>query len=590
MLKRTIVLLAAVLAIPGLGFAEEPSGERPPGYVGPSIGHSKPTDTSPDFVPIPDRWRLGMPEWNRYQRSIESPYVPGHWWDPYNQNVLKGDFPILGQNVFMNLSAILDTIFEARRIPTAANPSASTPDKADNFGNPEQYFLNHNFIASVSVFQGDTAFKPRDWELRVTGVFNFNFLKTFETGIVNADVREGTTRTKDFASLQEFFFEYHLADLSPNYDFVSFRAGIQPFVSDFRGFVFNDDNLGFRFFGNLGSNRYQYNIAYFHQLEKDTNSGLNEIFNTRREHVGIVNYFHQDFIWPGYTIELTANYLHDSGGEHTDANGFVVRPALVGTPQTHTLDVAYLGWNGDGHIGPLNVNHSFYQVLGRDTRNPIAGRPLDLNAQMAAMELSMDFDWLRPKATFFWASGDNNPRDGAGKGFDSILDNPNFAGGEFSYFVRQGIPLPTSNLTLKDRFSLLPALRSSKLEGQANYVNPGIFLMGIGADVDLTPKVRLSLEANYLRFHHTEPLELVLFQDHIRPTIGWDLSAGVRWRPFLIDNVIVSVGGATLVGGEGLKDIYQTKEFVFGPLGLEKISNSRNVILYSGFLSLTFTY
>jgi hypothetical protein len=371
---------------------------------------------------------------------------------------------------------------------------------------------------------------------------------------------------------------------------VSFRAGIQPFVSDFRGFVFNDDNLGFRFFGNLGSNRYQYNIAYFHQLEKDTNSGLNEIFNTRREHVGIVNYFHQDFIWPGYTIELTANYLHDSGGEHTDENGFVVRPALVGTPQTHTLDSVYLGWNGDGHIGPLNVNHAFYQVLGRDTRNPIAGRPLDLNAQMAALELSMDFDWFRPKATFFWASGDNNPRDGAGKGFDSILDNPNFAGGEFSYFVRQGIPLPTSSLTLKDRFSLLPALRSSKLEGQANYVNPGIFLFGIGADVDLTPKVRLSLEANYLRFHHTEPLELVLFQDHIRPTIGWDLSAGVRWRPFLIDNVIVSVGGATLVGGEGFKDIYQTNEFVFGPLGLEKIHNTRNVILYSGFMSLTFTY
>src|SRR5229473_2394400 len=60
----------------------------------PAIGcrrHQRPTDTSPDFVPIPDRWRLGLPEWNRYERSIESPYVPGRWWDPYNQNVLKGD-------------------------------------------------------------------------------------------------------------------------------------------------------------------------------------------------------------------------------------------------------------------------------------------------------------------------------------------------------------------------------------------------------------------------------------------------------------------------------------------------------------------
>jgi len=590
MLKRTIVLLAMVLALPGVGFAEEPSGDQPPGFVGPSLGHPKPTDTSPDFVPIPDRWRIGMPVWNRFDRSIESGYVPGHWWDPYNQNVVKGDYPIYGQNVFMNLSAILDTIFDARRVPTPANPSSPSPGSADVFGNPSQYALQNNFILSLSVFEGDTAFKPRDWEFRVTGVFNLNFLKTFENGVVNADVREGTTRTKDYSSFQELFFEYHLADLSPNYDFLSFRAGIQPFVSDFRGFVFNDDNLGYRFFGNLGSNRYQYNAAYFHTLEKDTNSGLNEIFNTRRQHVGIVNYFNQDFIWPGYTIQLTANYLHDSGGEHTDKNGFVVRPALVGTPQTHTLDVAYLGWNGDGHIGPLNVNHSFYQVLGRDTRNPIAGKPQDLNAQMAALELSMDFDWFRPKATFFWASGDNNPLDGQGRGFDAIFDNPNFAGSDFSYFIREGIPLVTTNLSLKGPNSLLPTLRSSKLEGQANYVNPGLFLFGIGADIDVTPKVRLSLEANKLRFHHTEPLELVLFQDHIRSELGWDLSAGVRWRPFLIDNVIVAVGGATFIGGEGFKDIFQTDKFVFGPLGLEKQHSTQNTILYSGFLSLTFTY
>ena len=35
------------------------------------------------FEPVPDRWRIG------YTRNLV---------DPYNQNVLKGDYPILGQN------------------------------------------------------------------------------------------------------------------------------------------------------------------------------------------------------------------------------------------------------------------------------------------------------------------------------------------------------------------------------------------------------------------------------------------------------------------------------------------------------------
>jgi hypothetical protein len=250
----------------------------------------------------------------------------------------------------------------------------------------------------------------------------------------------------------------------------------------------------------------------------------------------------------------------------------------------------YLGITSDGHIGPLNINQAFYQVLGRDTRNPIAGKAQDLNAQMGALELSMDFDWLRPKFTFFWASGDDKPLDGRGRGFDSIIDNPNFAGGGFSYFVRQGIPLPTSSLELKGRNSLLPALRSSKIEGQPNYINPGLFLYGIGTDVDLTPKMKTFFQANYIRFQHTQPLQQILFQDRIRNEVGWDLSLGLRWRPLLTDNIIVNMGGAVLVGGDGFKDIYQTKDFVFGTGGLEAQSSSHTQTLYSTFLSVTLTF
>jgi len=214
------------------------------------------------------------------------------------------------------------------------------------------------------------------------------------------------------------------------------------------------------------------------------------------------------------------------------------------------------------------VNHAFYQVLGRDSRNPISARSADINARMAALEVSVDLDWVRPKFSFFWASGDGDPFDGVARGFDSIIDNPNFAGGGFSYWVRQGIPLATTSVELTGRNSLLPALRSSKIEGQPNYINPGLFLFGVGADFELTPKLRLSLQANKVRFHKTETLEVLLFQDRVRNDVGWDLSMGVRWRPLLIDNVIVNVGGATFIGGDGFKE-HQDVQAVFTTLELD---------------------
>jgi hypothetical protein len=107
--------------------------------------------------------------------------------------------------------------------------------------------------------------------------------------------------------------------------------------------------------------------------------------------------------------------------------------------------------------------------------------------------------------------------------------------------------------------SLLPDLRSSKNEGQANFENPGIFLGNLGTDFDITPKLRGFVNVNYLRFERTETLEQILFQAPIRHSIGWDSSVGVRYRPPLTENISITAGAATLVPGQGLKDIYTGK-------------------------------
>ena len=99
----------------------------------------------------------------------------------------------------------------------------------------------------------------------------------------------------------------------------------------FRGFIFADTNRAIRLFGTAAGNRVQFNLIFFRQQEMETNSFLNT-FDDRRQNILIANYYRQDFIWPGYTAQFSLHYLRDAGGEHVDANGFVVRPAVVGVP------------------------------------------------------------------------------------------------------------------------------------------------------------------------------------------------------------------------------------------------------------------
>ena len=63
---------------------------------------------------------------------------------------------------------------------------------------------------------------------------------------MNADAREGKTRNDHHLGIQAAFIDKHLRNVSDNYDFDSFRIGIQPFSSDFRGFLFQDNQLGRR--------------------------------------------------------------------------------------------------------------------------------------------------------------------------------------------------------------------------------------------------------------------------------------------------------------------------------------------------------
>jgi len=571
-----LALLLAPLALAGASRADEATapvgdarvaqeqripGQPPPAVPPPenlgnpnAIPPPKPSPTD-NFLPIPDRWRL-----------LDALGRTENLFDPYNTNTLKGDKPVFGKDWFFELSAISDTLYEPARVPTPVSAQASVRQgEHDVFGHYGRTLVSQTGILSLSLIKGDTAYKPPELEINLTPVFNFNHAEVDELGVLNVNPAKGLTRDDSFPALQEAFVDYHIRNVSERYDFDSVRVGIQPFSTDFRGFLFQDSQLGVRLFGNRDNNHWQYNLAYFRRLEKDTNSGLNDIGKRlRKDDVIAANLYRQDFPVQGFTSQLTfvRNVNREGNDVYFNNNGFLVRPLPLGDFRGYNYDVNYLGFNGDGHFGRINLTTSAYWALGHQTHNPfssLANSSQTINAFFFAAEPSIDFDWIRVRASALFASGDGNPQGGRATGFDAIYENPQFAGADSSYWIRQSIPLiGGGGVSLSQSNGVLPDLRASKDEGQANFTNPGLELLGVGADFDILPELRISGNVNYLRFVNTASLQFLRHQADIPNSIGYDMSVAFTYRPLDTQNVVLRLSGAVLAPGDGLKALYQT--------------------------------
>lgn len=506
-----------------------------------------------DSVPMPDRWRI-----------VDTLGYKERWWDPYNRNVLKADKPVVGEDWFFNLGLISDTVYEMREVPTGIGAiSTNDPGGIDVFGSSDQWSVAQNVSAEFVYYKGNTVFKPPDWEFRVTPVISYNYTELEEIQGVNADARKGLTRDDTFVGLQAAFVDRHIRNVSENFDFDSFRIGIQPFSSDFRGFLFQDNQLGARLFGTRDNNKWQYNLAYFRRLEKDTNSGLNDVGDSpRKDDVLVANLYRQDFPVLGFTSQATV--LHNRNREDElryNRNGFIERPASLGLENLREYDVTYVGYNGDGHFGRVNLTTSVYYAFGDETPSLFVNQEVDISALFAAAELSMDFDWIRPRISLLYGSGDDDPFDDEAHGFDAVFENPQFAGADTSYFIRQAVPLiGGGRVNLATRNGVLNNLRSSKEEGQSNFTNPGIIMAGLGVDMDLMPELRLSFNANTLYFEDSTVIEVARNQGPIDEHIGYDVSASLIYRPMMSQNIVIRASYATLIAGDGFDALFPDED------------------------------
>lgn len=542
-----------------------PRAELPPPVTqdNPGAVHAPPPEAFPtDQIPVPDRWRLA--------ESLG--IVHARWLDPYNQNTLKGDrpidrgkvpwLPIKGDDWFFVASAVSDTVVEPRSFPTPVGvQTTARPGSLDVFGRGDSLVLSQTIITGISLIKGSTAFKPPEVEYRLTLATNINYVDVNERRILDVRPTASTHRTDSFIGVQEAFIDKHLRNVSDRYDFDSVRIGIQPFQADFRGFLFNDNQLGLRFFGNRDDNRIQYNLAAFWRLEKDTNSGLNDVTATpRHDYVLDANLYRQDFPFPGLTSQVTAVWNANREKHHIyiDDNGFPERPALIGTLRGRNYDVVYLGYSVDGKIGRLNLDATGYVTLGRDRASYMTGRNADMRAFFLAAEPSVDFDWVRVRLSGLYASGDRHPYDDKETGFDAIFENPIFAGADTSYWIRQSIPFAGGGrvISINGRNGILNALRSSKDDGQSNFNNPGTILLGAGADFDVLPQFRISTNINHLWFENTSSLQVDRSEGSIPKDIGWDLSAATIYRPEMTQNIVFRLSGAILAPGAGFRDLF----------------------------------
>ncbi|MGJ8693600.1 MAG: hypothetical protein ACSHW0_14125 [Thalassotalea sp.] len=520
-------------------------------------GSIKPWHQTIELGPmVPDRWRI-----------VEALGVETDLWNPYDgHNPIKGDMPIWGDDWFYSLIAISDTVVEPRNIPLpVGNATTTRPDSLDTIGHGDSTIFSQTLIFEHVIYQGDTVFRPPDYEFRLTTALNYNRVHTDERGLLNVDPNlggdAGRRRSDNFLGIQAAFVDKHLRNVSHRYDFDSLRVGIQPFSSDFRGFLFQDSQLGIRLFGNRDNNIFQYNLAWFRRLEKDSNSGLNDLSqNLRDDDVFTANLYWQDFPSLGFTSQFSVTYNknREQGQIEYDKNGFIARPASIFEERfARDYDITYLGYSGDGHFGRLNVTGSAYYAFGQQTNTRYRNAQDEVAAFFFATETSMDFDWLRPKLSLLWASGDSDPFDGIATGFDAIFENPQFAGADTSFFIRQNVPLiGGGGIALSGRNGILPSLRSSKEQGQSNFINPGLILFGLGFDADILPELRVSMNVNQLWFDDTAVLESLRQQGDIDNNLGQDISASLIWRPYQSQNIVLRFSAAALVPGSGLDDLY----------------------------------
>ena len=164
----------------------------------------------------------------------------------------------------------------------------------------------------------------------------------------------------------------------------------------------------------------------------------------RKDDVFVANLYAQDMPAQGFTSQVTVVYNRNREGEedhfeYRRLHRATARRSACNSPRDY--DIVYLGYNGDGHFGALQLDHL---VLLRHwhgrTGDFVSANQRIRRIRRAGTVARFRLDF-RARLSLLYGSGDKNPYEHRATGFDAIHENPQFAGGDTSYWISQAVPL-----------------------------------------------------------------------------------------------------------------------------------------------------
>jgi AMIN domain len=515
---------------------ESSSGNRPFASQQPQpAGAGKPRKgTKKAANAVDTRWRTydldGVPQYGY------------HLWDTYNQNVIKGDFP-LTDKWFTETDVFQNFTYKARR--NLDFTKVLPENKFISYNN----FEDESNIFGTEIRHNDDRFFPANFRFHIDGAVDWkNDINAFNAG------SEGHAQVFDaFSDVQLHNFG------SVNFNQMFLRGGLQNFKSDFHGLVFNDVGLGGRIFGNSLSNRLRYDFVFLKLFQKDAVSGLIDFEKASQHTVMISRFTWEDFLVKGWNSEWSVHWNHD--------------PRKIDGSNSNllNLDTYYVGTTLNGNLGRFIFNPAIYGVFGT-ADHLIDGEKVqhDVRAWTTVLDLEYPIDFWKLRVGYVYESGDNgNSTSKTDTGFDAISDAVTLFGGPISYWVGEDIKYGKGDFTRANSFD--PSLRGTN--NQANYINPGLQLVNTGFDATVTPRVALSFNLNWLYFNDigTYATNNIVGGVATTTTIdhhnaGIEENIFIRWKPFLRqinDFVIIDTGFSVLQPLAGIKDAFGSSRPVY---------------------------
>ncbi len=467
-----------------------------------------------------------------------------HLYNPYNQNPIKGDFPIGESNWFVEADVLSTSVYKSRRnidFSKAFAPEIAA-GKLSFF--EHNNFLNQNGIFGLEFRHNDDRFVPANFDIRVDGVADLKH-----------DINAFNATTDSSGTVFDAFFDLKVHDFGKdNFDLMFVRGGIQFFKSDFHGLIFNDEGLGGRIDGSFKKNRFRYDAVALKLFQKDAVSGFIDFTKPSAHDVVILRFTAEDFLVKGWNSEWSFHYNHDPR-------------KIAGGPATLDLDTFYYGATFNGHIGRVIFNPAIYGVSGH-ADHLVLGAPVQhsVGAFEGVVDIEYPVDYWRLRAGYVYQSGDSNPAGKHDGGFDSISDAVTLFGGPISYFIGQNIKFGNGDFIRGN--SIYASLRGAN--NQSNYVNPGLQIANAGFDTIFTRRVQMALNLNYYHFN-----ELGTFPNNNKfkvPVVIGHNDAGVeenifvRFKPFLRqanDLFLIDTGFSVMQPGQGMKDAFGSSRPVY---------------------------